>query len=307
MDKISIVVPVYNEEEAVPIFYKEIEKVIKKIDAEFEILFIDDGSYDKTLNIIKELRKKDKSVKFISFSRNFGKEAGIYAGLLNASGNYICTMDVDLQDPPELLPEMYKYVKSGFDSVATRRVNRKGEPPIRSFFARRFYKLINKMSKLEMVDGARDYRLMDKKFVNAILSMKEYNRYSKGIYSFVGFKTKWLEFENRKRSAGETKWSFGKLVRYGIQGITSFSTALLSIASYSGVILCIIAFIWVIFIIIKTLLFGDPVKGYPSLACILLFVSAIQLLCLGIIGEYLSKTYLEVKRRQIYIENEKEL
>ena len=307
MDKISIVVPVYNEEEAVPIFYKEIEKVIKKIDAEFEILFIDDGSYDKTLNIIKELRKKDKSVKFISFSRNFGKEAGIYAGLLNASGNYICTMDVDLQDPPELLPEMYKYVKSGFDSVATRRVNRKGEPPIRSFFARRFYKLINKMSKLEMVDGARDYRLMDKKFVNAILSMKEYNRYSKGIYSFVGFKTKWLEFENRKRSAGETKWSFGKLVRYGIQGITSFSTALLSIASYSGVILCIIAFIWVIFIIIKTLLFGDPVKGYPSLACILLFVSGIQLLCLGIIGEYLSKTYLEVKRRQIYIENEKEL
>ncbi len=307
MDKISIVVPVYNEEEAVPIFYKEIEKVIKKIDAEFEILFIDDGSYDKTLNIIKELRKKDKSVKFISFSRNFGKEAGIYAGLLNASGNYICTMDVDLQDPPELLPEMYKYVKSGFDSVATRRVNRKGEPPIRSFFARRFYKLINKMSKLEMVDGARDYRLMDKKFVNAILSMKEYNRYSKGIYSFVGFKTKWLEFENRKRSAGETKWSFGKLVRYGIQGITSFSTALLSIASYSGVILCIIAFIWVIFIIIKTLLFGDPVKGYPSLACILLFVSGIQLLCLGIIGEYLSKTYLEVKRRPIYIENEKEL
>lgn len=307
MDKISIVVPVYNEEEAVPIFYKEIEKVIKKIDAEFEILFIDDGSYDKTLNIIKELRKKDKSVKFISFSRNFGKEAGIYAGLLNASGNYICTMDVDLQDPPELLPEMYKYVKSGFDSVATRRVNRKGEPPIRSFFARRFYKLINKMSKLEMVDGARDYRLMDKKFVNAILSMKEYNRYSKGIYSFVGFKTKWLEFENRKRSAGETKWSFGKLVRYGIQGITSFSTALLSIASYSGVILCIVAFIWVIFIIIKTLLFGDPVKGYPSLACILLFVSGIQLLCLGIIGEYLSKTYLEVKRRPIYIENEKEL
>lgn len=306
MDKISIIVPVFNEEVTIPIFYKEIINVLSSIkNISYEILFVDDGSNDKTLEIIKKLNKKNKNIRYISFSRNFGKEFAIYAGLSYAKGDYVAVMDVDLQDPPSLLPEMYKYVKNGYDSVATRRVNRKGEPPIRSFFARQFYKIINKMSKVEMVDGARDFRLMNRKFVDSVLSIKEYNRYSKGIFSFVGFKTKWLEFENKKRVAGETKWSFTKLFKYGVQGITSFSTAPLSLASYLGVIICLISFIWIIVIVVKTLLFGDPVKGYPSMACILLFVSGIQLLCLGIIGEYLSKTYLEVKNRPIYIISEK--
>lgn len=306
MDKISIIVPVFNEEVTIPIFYKEIINVLSSIkNISYEILFVDDGSNDKTLEIIKKLNKKNKNIRCISFSRNFGKESAIYAGLSYAKGDYVTVMDVDLQDQPSLLPEMYKYVKNGYDSVATRRVNRKGEPPIRSFFARQFYKIINKMSKVEMVDGARDFRLMNRKFVDSVLSIKEYNRYSKGIFSFVGFKTKWLEFENKKRVAGETKWSFIKLFKYGVQGITSFSTAPLSLASYLGVIICLISFIWIIVIVVKTLLFGDPVKGYPSMACILLFVSGIQLLCLGIIGEYLSKTYLEVKNRPIYIISEK--
>lgn len=307
MDKIEIVVPVFNEEETVPIFYKEIDKISKKMDnVSFEFLFVDDGSSDNTLNVIKDLRKKDKRVKYISFSRNFGKEAAIYAGLSNASADYVAVMDVDLQDPPSLLPEMYNYLKEGYDSVATRRVDRKGEPPIRSFFARRFYKIINKLSKVEMVDGARDYRLMNRMFVNSVLSIKEYNRYSKGIFSFVGFKTKWIEYENKERVAGETKWSFTKLFRYGIDGITSFSTVPLSIASYIGLIICLIAFIWIIVIVVKTLIFGDPVKGYPSMACILLFVSGVQLLCLGILGHYLAKTYLEVKGRPLYIVREEE-
>ena len=307
-EKISVIVPCYNEEAAIPYFYEEIKKIsieMKKMD--FEYLFINDGSNDKTLEILKELSKEDKKVRYISFSRNFGKEAAIYAGLENASGDYVTIMDADLQDPPSMLPEMYRLIKEeGYDTVGTRRITRKGEPPIRSFFARCFYKIINKMSKVEMVDGARDYRLMTKQVVDAILSLQEYNRYSKGLFSFVGFKTKWLEYENIERVAGETKWSFWKLFKYAIEGIVAFTTVPLSLASILGVILCFVSFIAIIFIIIKTLIFGDPVGGWPSMICILLFVSGIQLLCMGIIGQYLAKTYLETKRRPIYIIKETE-
>lgn len=303
MEKISVVVPCYNEEKSIPIFYKEMNKVMvkmKKLD--FELIFVDDGSSDSTLEVCKNLAKEDKRVRYISFSRNFGKEAGIYAGLTKSSGDYVTLMDVDLQDPPELLPKMYNLIKEeGYDSVGTRRVTRKGEPPIRSFFARCFYKLINKMSKTEMVDGARDYRLMTRKMVNSILEMKEYNRYSKGLFSFVGYKTKWIEYENRERVAGETKWSFWKLVIYALDGIIAFSTTPLWIAAIIGLLFCLISFIAILVIIIKTLVFGDPVGGWPSMVCIIFFVSGIQLFCIGIIGAYLSKTYLETKHRPIYI------
>ena len=300
---ISIVVPCYNEEVSIPYFYDEIIKVLKSMNnVNFEILFINDGSTDNTLNILKDLSKKDKNVRFISFSRNFGKEAAIYAGLKNAVGDYISLMDADLQDPPSLLPEMYlKITEEKYDVVATRRVNRKGEPPIRSFFARCFYKVINKMSKIEMVDGARDYRLMTRQVVNSIVEMKEYNRYSKGLFSFVGFNTKWLEYENVKRVAGETKWTFWKLFKYAIEGIVAFTTAPLSLASILGIIMCLISFIAILVIIIKTIAFGDPVGGWPSMACIILLVSGVQLFCMGIIGKYLAKTYLETKNRPIYI------
>ena len=303
MEKISVVVPCYNEEKSIPIFYKEMNKVMvkmKKLD--FELIFVDDGSSDSTLEVCKNLAKEDKRVRYISFSRNFGKEAGIYAGLNKSTGDYVTLMDVDLQDPPELLPKMYNLIKEeGYDSVGTRRVTRKGEPPIRSFFARCFYKLINKMSKTEMVDGARDYRLMTRKMVNSILEMKEYNRYSKGLFSFVGYKTKWIEYENRERVAGETKWSFWKLVIYALDGIIAFSTTPLWIAAIIGLLFCLISFIAILVIIIKTLVFGDPVGGWPSMVCIIFFVSGIQLFCIGIIGAYLSKTYLETKHRPIYI------
>lgn len=300
---ISIVVPCYNEEVSIPYFYDEIINVSKDMNnVNFEILFINDGSTDNTLNILKDLSKKDKNVRFISFSRNFGKEAAIYAGLKNAVGDYISLMDADLQDPPSLLPEMYlKITEEKYDVVATRRVNRKGEPPIRSFFARCFYKVINKMSKIEMVDGARDYRLMTRQVVNSIVEMKEYNRYSKGLFSFVGFNTKWLEYENVKRVAGETKWTFWKLFKYAIEGIVAFTTAPLSLASILGIIMCLISFIAILVIIIKTIAFGDPVGGWPSMACIILLVSGVQLFCMGIIGKYLAKTYLETKNRPIYI------
>ena len=306
MEKISVVVPCYNEEKSIPIFYKEINKVIDKMKKlEFELIFVDDGSSDNTLKVCRELSKQDKRVKYISFSRNFGKEAGIYAGLTKASGDYVTLMDVDLQDPPELLPKMYSLIKEdGYDSVGTRRVTRKGEPPIRSFFARCFYKLINKMSKTEMVDGARDYRLMTRQMVNSILEMKEYNRYSKGLFSFVGYNTKWIEYENRERVAGETKWSFWKLVIYALDGIIAFSTAPLWIAAIIGLLFCLISFIAIIVIVVKTLAFGDPVGGWPSMVCIIFFVSGIQLFCIGIIGAYLSKTYLETKHRPIYIVKE---
>ena len=300
---LSIVVSCYNEELAIPLFYKEVKKMIEKMDyLDFEIVFVDDGSKDKTLEILKKLAKKDKQVKYVSFSRNFGKEAAMYAGLEYSKGDYVTLMDADLQDPPAMLEKMYKYLESGeYDCVATRRVTRKGEPPIRSFFARQFYKIINKLSVIEMVDGARDYRLMRREMVDAIVDMREYNRYSKGLFSFVGFKTKWLEYENVQRVAGETKWSFWKLFIYAIDGITAFSTKPLIMSAILGFLFCLVSFAMIIFIIIKTLVYGDPVNGWPSTACIIFFVSGIQLFCMGIVGQYLSKTYLETKKRPIYI------
>lgn len=305
---ISVIVPCYNEEEAIPIFYNEIIKISNKLsEYDFEYIFINDGSKDKTIKILKSLSKKDKRVRYVSMSRNFGKEAGMLAGLEYSKGDYVTIMDVDLQDPPSLLPSMLNYIKNGgYDSVATRRVSRKGEPPIRSFFARMFYKLINKMSKIEMVDGARDYRLMTRQMVDAVISCKEYNRYSKGLFSFVGFNTKWIEYENVERIAGETKWSFWKLFLYAIEGIVAFTTIPLAISTLMGIVFCLVAFIAVVVILIKTLLIGDPVSGWPSLACIILFCSGIQLFCLGIMGQYLSRTYLESKKRPIYIVKETE-
>ncbi len=301
---ISIVVPCYNEEPALKPFYAAINEVGRKMSdvVDFEFVFVDDGSRDGTLREIEQLRKTDERVRFVSFSRNFGKEAAILAGLDYAKGDYVATMDADLQDPPELLPAMYDAVKNGdYDCVATRRVNRDGEPPIRSFFARMFYRLINKMSKIEMVDGARDYRLMTRQMVDAIISMREYNRYSKGLFSFVGFKTKWIEYKNVQRVAGETHWSFWKLFVYAIDGICAFSTVPLVMAAVLGLVFCLLAFVMVIVIVVKTLLFGDPVGGWPSTICVILMVGGIQLLALGIIGEYLAKTYLETKHRPIYI------
>jgi len=285
-----------------------LSKVISNLkNYEFELLFINDGSKDNTLKIIKELNQKDPKVRYISFSRNFGKEAAMYAGLEAAEGDYVTLMDADLQDPPALLKQMYDAIKNeGYDSVGTRRVTRKGEPPIRSFFARMFYKIINKMSNIEMVDGARDYRLMKRQVVDSIISLKEYNRYSKGLFSFVGFDTKWIEYENVERVAGETKWSFWKLFKYALEGITAFSTTPLIFSSIVGLIFCLVAFIAIIFIIVKTLVYGDPTAGWPSMACIIVFVSGIQLFTIGIIGQYLSKTYLEVKKRPIYIIKETE-
>ena len=300
---LSVVVACYNEEEALPYFYNEINKMSKKMkELDFEFIFINDGSKDGTLDVIKQIRKKDKRVKYISFSRNFGKEAAMLAGLEYSKGDYVTLMDADLQDPPSLLLDMYNLIiNEGYDCVGTRRVTRKGEPVIRSFFARMFYKIINKISKIEMVDGARDYRLMTRQMVNAIIEMKEYNRYSKGLFSFVGFKTKWLEYENVNRVAGETKWSFWKLFIYALDGITAFSTMPLVISTIVGFVFCIISFIMIFFIIIKTLIYGDPVSGWPSLVCIIFMVSGIQLFCMGIMGQYLSKTYLETKKRPIYI------
>ena len=308
MEKISIVVPCFNEEEAILFFYKEVKEIEKKLNEyKFEYIFVDDGSKDKTLEILHDVHKKDKLVRFISLSRNFGKEAAMLAGLEASTGDYVTIMDVDLQDPPALLPEMLSYIKNeGYDSVGTRRVSRKGEPPIRSFFARLFYRLINKMSKVEMVDGARDYRLMKRNMVDAVISLKEYNRYSKGLFSFVGFKTKWLEYENVERVAGETKWSFWKLFVYAIEGIVAFTTTPLSIAAVIGIIFCLVAFFFTVVIVTKTLIFNDPVAGWPSLACIITFIGGIQLFCMGIIGQYLAKTYLETKKRPIYIVRETE-
>lgn len=304
----SVVVPCYNEEKTIPAYYEAMASVVSGIDSlDFEFWFIDDGSADGTLREIKKLRQTDKRVHFVSFSRNFGKEAGLFAGLSHAKGDYVVTMDVDMQDPPSLLPAMYEaVVKEGYDCCATKRVDRKGEPPIRSFFARSFYRLIHKISRTDIVDGARDYRFMRRSMVDSIISMTEYNRFSKGIFSWVGFNTKWLSYENVERIAGETKWSFWKLFLYSIEGIVAFSTVPLSIASVMGIIFCMIAFIGVIFIFVRALIFGDPVAGWPSLVCIVTLLGGIQLLCMGIMGMYLSKTYLETKRRPIYISKEEE-
>ena len=304
MEKISIIVPCYNEEKALPLFFEELNKNINDFpkNIEFEIILVNDGSKDDTFNIMKNLAQKDSRIKYISFSRNFGKEAAIYAGLEKSSGDYVTLMDADLQDPPSLLKQMYEYVsKENYDAVGTKRVTRKGEPIIRSFFARLFYKIINKMTSFEMVDGARDYVFMKRTVVDAIISLKEYNRYSKGLFSFVGFDVKWIEYENIQRVAGETKWSFWKLTKYALEAITAFSTAPLTFASLIGLLFCIISFLLIITIIFKTLILGDPTSGWPSLVCIIFMVSGIQLFSLGIIGQYLSKTYLEIKKRPIYI------
>lgn len=309
MQCLSCIIPCYNEEAALPYFLQEIRKVADNVSTtfqlDFEILFINDGSRDKTLQILRQAAQEDKRIRYISFARNFGKEAAMYAGFQNCTGDYAAVMDADMQDPPSLLPEMYQALQSGeYDSVATRRVTRKGEPPIRSFFARCFYKLINRISDADIVDGARDFRLMTRQMVDAILSMTEYNRFSKGIFGWVGFRTKWLPYENVERVAGETKWSFWKLFLYSLEGITAFSTAPLAIASIAGILLCIVALLFVCVVLVKTLAFGDAVGGWPSMMCVILFLGGVQLFCMGILGQYLAKTYLETKKRPIYIVQE---
>jgi glycosyltransferase involved in cell wall biosynthesis len=308
MELLSIVVPCFNEQEALPIFYNEITKVaasLKQLD--FEFIFINDGSKDKTCEIMKGLKQKDSRVHFISFSRNFGKEAALYSGLQKSRGDYVVVMDVDLQDPPQLIEEMYHAVKEeGYDCAAARRITREGEPAIRSFFAKCFYKLINKISKAEIVDGARDYRLMKRQMVDAILKMSENNRFTKGIFSWVGFEVKWLEYVNTQRVAGETKWSFWKLFLYSMDGIVAFSTAPLAIASIFGIVFCFIAIGLIVFIIIRTLLWGNAAEGWPSLVCIISLIGGVQMLCIGILGQYLAKTYLETKKRPIYIIKDEE-
>lgn len=303
MKKISVVIPCFNEEDALMIYYWEMEKIMDEMkEIEFELLFVDDGSSDRSLPIMKKLHEKDKRCRYFSFSRNFGKEAAIYAGLQNAEGDYVAVMDVDLQDPPSLLPKMYRILQEeDFDNVATKRGNRAGEPRLRSFLSEGFYKFINKISRTEIVNGARDYRLMKRKMVDAVLEMSEYNRFSKGIFEWVGFRTKWLEFDNVERCAGETKWSVGKLFRYSLEGITGFSVAPLSLAAVIGILFCLLSFMMIFVIIMRTAVWGDPVAGWPSLVCIIFMVSGIQLFCTGIVGQYLSKTYLETKHRPIYI------
>jgi len=306
MNLLSVVIPCYNEEDALSFFYKAIDGVSKKmIGVDFEFIFVDDGSRDNTLEKLKKISKKDDRVRYISFSRNFGKEAAIYAGFEKSLGNYVAMMDADMQDPPYLLEEMYATLQTEeYDNVATRRVTRKGEPLIRSFFARQFYKIINKISNADIVDGARDYRLMNRKMVNAVLSLKEYNRFSKGIFGWVGFRTKWLPYENVERVAGETKWSFWKLFVYSLEGIVAFSTIPLSIASIIGMICCLFSTVFIVVIILKTLIWGDPVSGWPSIACLILFIGGIQLFSIGVLGKYISRTYLEVKNRPLFIVRE---
>ncbi|GHU40888.1 glycosyl transferase family 2 [Clostridia bacterium] len=308
MALISAIVPCYNEEEALPHFYEEITKVAVDMPyVSFEFVFVDDGSKDKTMEVVKALREQDERVRYLSFSRNFGKEAAMYAGLREAQGDYVALMDADLQDPPRFLPEMYEgIVNEGYDCVGIRRVTRKGEPPIRSFFARAFYRLINKMSNIEIVDGARDFRLMTRQYVEAVCEVSEYNRFSKGIFSWVGFSTKWLEYENVERVAGSTKWSFWKLFLYSLDGVVAYSTFPLAVSSVIGFVFFMIAIVAFAVFAIKTLIWGDPVAGYPSMMCFILLLGGIQLFSMGILGEYLAKTYLEIKKRPIYVVKERE-
>ena len=307
MYKLSIIVPCYNEEETVEIFYQETQKVIKQLQCDYEFLFVNDGSKDKTLKKLRFLSQKDANVRYLSFSRNFGKESALFAGLKAATGDLITVMDADLQDPPELLPEMVKAIfDEGYDCVGTRRTTRDGEPVIRSFFARMFYRIVNRIGEVEMVDGARDFRLMTRQMVDSILELSEYNRFSKGLFSWVGYKTKYLTFENRERVAGQTSWSFWSLFKYSIDGIINFSEAPLNIASFIGAISCVGAVIAMIVVIIKTLIFKDPTTGWPSLVSIILFMGGLQLLCLGIIGKYIAKIFLETKKRPHYIVKETE-
>lgn len=312
MKKISIVVPCYNEEEVLPLFYQEIQKTIAQIEKEhpdttFELLFINDGSRDNTLVLLRQMAMQDARVRYLSFSRNFGKEAGMYAGMEHAKGDYVVIMDADLQHPPRFIPQMYSIVlHEGYDCATTRRVSRKGESKILSWFSRLFYKIMNKISQTEIVDGAQDFRFMTRRMVDAILSMKEYNRFSKGIFSWVGFKTKYIEYENVERAAGTSTWSFWKLFRYALEGFFAFSTAPLTISSILGVVSCLIAFVMVVIIVIKKLVFGDPVQGFATLICAIFLMSGLQLFCTGISGQYLAKTYLETKHRPIYLVNETE-
>lgn len=303
MKRVTVIVPCFNEQEAIPIYYKEMCKIMLQMqDVDMELLFVDDGSTDRTLSVMKTLHTLDERCQYLSFSRNFGKEAAIYAGLKNATGDYVAIMDVDLQDPPELLPQMYQILEEEeYDNVATKRSTRTGEPRIRSFLSEAFYKCINRISKTEIVNGARDYRLMKRKMVDAVLEMSEYNRFSKGIFEWVGFRTKWLEFENVERSAGETKWSLRKLFKYSLEGIMGFSVAPLSLASVIGLLFCVFSFLMILVIVVRTVVWGDPVNGWPSLVCIIFMVGGVQLLCTGIVGQYLAKTYLETKHRPIYI------
>lgn len=305
-NKISLIIPCYNEEEALPVFYSELMKVTADMSGQdFEFLFVDDGSKDKTLSVLKGFAENDTRVVYLSFSRNFGKEAAMYAGFCNVTGDYVAVMDADMQDPPSLLRQMYEAVtEEGYDSVATRRISREGEPLVRSFFARLFYRIINHISDTDIEDGARDFRMMSRKMVDAIVSMGEYNRFSKGIFGWIGFKTKWIPFENVERVAGTTKWSFWKLFKYSLSGIVNFSEVPLMIASVAGLICCFIALIGVMVIVIRRLIFGDPVAGWASLASIIVFLGGLQLLCIGIMGQYLAKTYMETKRRPVYIVRE---
>lgn len=308
MKTISAIVPCYNEEENVGFFYQEFMKnrpFFEAHDLDYELIYVDDGSSDETARKVKELHLKDKRVVLISFSRNFGKEAAMYAGLQSAKGDYAAIMDADLQDPPTLLPEMYKYITEGYDQVATRRITRKGEPPIRSWFARRFYHLINRFSKTEIVDGSRDFRLMTRQVVDSILQVTEYNRFSKGLFSWVGYRTKWIAYENVERKYGKTKWSFWSLAHYALDGIVAYSTVPLAIASFFGIIFCLVALLMILYIIIRKIAFGNPTPGWPSMVCVILLIGGIQLLCVGIMGQYLAKTYLEVKNRPIYLIREK--
>ena len=306
MDLITVIVPCFNEEDSLPYFFRAYEQLKSTMRmVSFELLFIDDGSKDSTLSGIKDLAANHEEIKYISFSRNFGKEAAMYAGLQHAQGDYVVFMDADLQNPPSLLPDMYKAVaEDGYDSAATRRVTRAGEPPIRSFFARLFYRLMNKISHTELVDGARDYRLMNRKFVNALLELSEYNRFSKGLFGWVGFRTKWFDYENVERVTGETKWSFWKLLLYAVDGIVAFSTVPLIASTVLGLLSCLLSFAGILFVIVRKLLVGDPIQGWASTVCIILLMGGIQLLCTGILGQYLAKTYIETKKRPVYIIDE---
>ena len=307
MQKISLIIPCYNEQEALPIFHEEVTKVMKGLAERYtyELIFVNDGSKDNTLGILRDLAQKDENTTYLSFSRNFGKEAAMYAGFCNAGGDYVAVMDADMQDPPSLIPEMLEILESGeYDSVATRRVSRKGEPPIRSWFARQFYRIINKISDADIVDGARDFRLMKREMVDAIVSMSEYNRFSKGIFGGIGYRTYWLPYENVERVAGETKWSFWKLLKYAIDGIINFSQTPLSIASWGGMFLTLVAVLALIFIIVRRIVFGDPVNGWASTICVIIFIGGIQLFCMGIMGQYMAKTYMETKNRPHFIVSE---
>ncbi len=302
---ISLIIPCYNEQESLPIFYREVTSVARRMESEYELLFVDDGSKDRTLPILKELAAQDEHVTYFSFSRNFGKEAAMYAGFCNAKGDYIAVMDADMQDPPSLLPQMIEILEGGeYDSVATRRTSRTGEPPIRSWFAKRFYRLVNRISDADIVDGARDFRLMRREMAEAIVSMGEYNRFSKGIFGWIGFRTYWMPYDNIERAAGETKWNFWKLFKYAIDGIISFSQAPLSIASWFGMVMTLLSFLFLFLIVIRKAVFGDPVAGWASTICVIVFIGGIQLFCLGIMGQYIAKAYLETKKRPHFIISE---